>query len=245
MNGGQNPDGLQERPPLRPGDFGSRMTRGETAAVLLYFPLHLWLLPLLLLGLPQTRGLSETDINLAVYGFAFLYMLVFAGRFLRRDFDPLCDHFGYCLLQVVISYGMMLAFNMILNVVLQTALPAENPNNAAVADMAGAEYGKTAAMSIFLAPVAEELMFRGAVFGGLRRYSRPLAYAASMLLFSLYHVWGFALLNPVYWIFLLQYLPVSWLLCRCYERCGSIWGSILFHALINAVSVRVLVALGG
>ena len=83
----------------------------------------------------------------------------------------------------------------------------------------------------------------GAVFGGLRPYGRTLAYAVSMLLFSVYHVWGYALQDPVYWIYLLQYLPVSWLLCRCYERCDSIWGSILFHALVNAVSVRVLTAL--
>ena len=97
--------------------------------------------------------------------------------------------------------------------------------------------------TVVMAPIAEELMFRGAVFGGLRPYGRTLAYAVSMLLFSVYHVWGYALQDPVYWIYLLQYLPVSWLLCRCYERCDSIWGSILFHALVNAVSVRVLTAL--
>ena len=104
-------------------------------------------------------------------------------------------------------------------------------------EMAGIEYGKTAALAIFLAPLVEEPIFRGAVFGGLYRYSRPLAYAASMLLFSLYHIWGYALMDPLYWIYLLQYLPVSWLLCRCYERCDSIWGSIFFHMTVNAVSI--------
>ena len=109
--------------------------------------------------------------------------------------------------------------------------------------MAGIEYGKTAALAIFLAPLVEEPVFRGAVFGGLYRRGRRLAYGASMLLFSLYHVWGYALLDPIYWVYLLQYLPVSWLLCRCYERCNSIWGSIFFHMTVNAVSISALNAL--
>ena len=89
----------------------------------------------------------------------------------------------------------------------------------------------------------EEPVFRGAVFGGLRRRSRILAYLVSMLLFSLYHVWAYALIDPVYLLFLLQYLPVSYLLCRCYERCNSIWGSVFLHMFINAVSLRVLTTL--
>ena len=228
-----------------PASFTSRMTRGEIIAVLLYLPLHIWLLPQLLYSLSATSGLSDLQINLIVYIAGALYMLLFAGRFLRRDFDPLCDHFRYCLLQVLICYGMMIAFNLILNSILLLVLPSEsaNPNNAAVMDLAELEYGKTAALAIFLAPLVEEPIFRGAIFGFLRRRSRVLGYAASMLLFSLYHIWGYALMDPLYWIYLLQYLPVSWLLCRCYERCDSIWGSIFFHMTVNAVSISALNAL--
>ena len=161
-----------------PASFTSRMTKGELIAVLLYLPLHVWLLPLLLYSLPAASGISELQLNLIVYVSGALYMLLFAGRFLRRDFDPLCDHFRYCLLQVLISYGMMIGFNLILNSILLLVLPSEsaNPNNAAVMEMAGVEYGKTAALAIFLAPLVEEPVFRGAVFGGLYRYGRPLAY---------------------------------------------------------------------
>ena len=147
-----------------PATFTSRMTKGELIAVLLYLPLHVWLLPLLLYSLPAASGISELQINLIVYVAGALYMLLFAGRFLRRDFDPLCDHFRYCLLQVLISYCMMIGFNLILNSILLLVLPSEsaNPNNAAVMEMAGVEYGKTAALAIFLAPLVEEPVFRGA-----------------------------------------------------------------------------------
>ena len=225
--------------------FTSRMTRGEVVAALLYLPLHVWLLPMLLLSLPATSGISELTLNVIVYITGAVYMLVFVGRFLRRDFDPLCDHLRYCILQIVICYGMMVAFNLILSAVLSLILPADsaNPNNSAVMEMAGVEYGKTVALAVFLAPLVEEPVFRGAVFGSLRSRSRILAYAVSMLLFALYHVWGYALQDPIYWLYLLQYLPVSWLLCRCYERCNSIWGSIFFHMMVNAISLSALNAL--
>ena len=133
-----------------PVPFTSRMTRREIAAVLAYLPLHIGLLPLLLLSLPQTAGMSESQINFAIYAIGALWMLLFAGRFLRRDFDPLCEHPFYCLLQVVTSYGMVLALNMLLSALLmlvQTEL--SNPNNAAWSDMVTKDFGKTAASAVF------------------------------------------------------------------------------------------------
>lgn len=86
-------------------------------------------------------------------------------------------------------------------------------------------------------------MFRAGIFGTLRRYSRWGAYVVSVLAFSAYHVWGYAISEPSYWIFLIQYVPVSLLLCRVYERTNSIWCSIFFHMLVNCISLNALKAL--
>ncbi len=231
-----------KRPPL---PFTSRQTRGEAVAALVYLPLHAVLLPLLLSFLllnffPES---STAVFNLIYYALGAVYMLCFELRFLRRDFDPLCDRPIRCLTEVFIGYGLMLGMNLAVNLGL-SLLPADNPNNAAVMDMAGSELGTVSAMAVFLAPLVEELMFRGAVFGRLRRRSRALAYGASMLLFSVYHVWSFALLDPRQLIYLVQYLPASFVLCRCYERTDSIWGPIFLHMLINGISLSVISSLG-
>ena len=233
------------RAPYDPNSFTSYMTRREGIAVLVYLPLHLWLIPIALLSLPQTESLSTLAVNVVVYTCGTLYMLLFAGRFLRRDFDPLCDHLVYCIIQIALCYCMMLACNMVLNSIFLALVPDDtvNPNNSAVMELAELEYGKTAALAIFLAPLVEEPIFRGAIFGFLRRKSRVLGYAVSMLLFAVYHVWGYAFSEPIYWLYMLQYLPVSWLLCRCYERCNSIWGSIFLHMTVNAISISALSAL--
>ena len=240
-----NPEDQENRRKGAPELFTSRMTTREAVCALLYLPVHVGLLPLLLSRLPAAAGLSDLELNLVVYGIGAVFMLLALGKFFRREFDPLCDHFFYCILQVLICYCMMMAFNLILSVILVPFLPTEqtNPNNEALMELAGVEFGKTAAIAVFLAPLVEEPIFRGGIFGMIQQKNRTLALAASMLLFSLYHVWAYAIVNPVYWIYLLQYLPASWLLCRCYERCNSIWGSVFLHMLINGISIRALSAL--
>ncbi len=222
--------------------FTSRQTRPELAAALFWLPVHLFLLPRLLLAL--FPALDDSGLNLAVYGAGAVWMLLTQFGFLRRDFDALCDRPGRVLREVLLCYGAMLLFNLAVNGILMLFLEeAENPNNAAVVDMAIAREGPMQAMAVFLAPITEELMFRAGIFGALRRKSRPAAYLACMLLFSVYHVWGYALSDPMAWLFVVQYLPVSYLLCRCYERTNTVWGCVFFHMLINFIALHALTLL--
>ena len=97
-------------------------------------------------------------------------------------------------------------------------------------------------MAVILAPIVEESLFRAGIFGLLRRKSRFLAYALSVLAFGLYHVWQNALYDPRQLIVLLQYIPSSLALAWAYERTDSIWSSIFLHMLTNAVSVLAVLA---
>lgn len=230
--------------------FTSRMSRWETVAALVYLPVHVLLLPRLVMDGAGGR-LDSIQLNFVCYLIGALYMLLLQRRFLRRDFDPLCDRPGGVLWEIIVCYGLMIACNLLMSGVFALidallansealSLAEGNPNNNVIIGWAGEKYNTTAAMAVFLVPVVEELMFRAGIFGLLRRYSRPLAYAAGILLFSVYHVWGYALDDPLLWLYLLQYIPASWLLCRCYERTNSIWGSIFLHMFINFMSLRAL-----
>ena len=86
-------------------------------------------------------------------------------------------------------------------------------------------------------------MFRGGVFGLLRRYSRAAAYGASMLLFAVYHIWAFAAGDATAWLYVLQYLPAGFLLARVYEKTDSIWTGIFLHMTVNGVSMLAVSAL--
>ncbi len=222
--------------------FTSAQSRWERVLALAWLPVHLFLLPMLAVRLLGDR-MNQAELNLLVYGTGALYMLLTQWHFLRRDFDPLWDRPVRVLLEVLLCYGLMLLMNLVLNGLLIYLLPEDNPNNSSVMDMALGDYGIVSALAIFLAPIVEELIFRAGIFGLVRQRSRWAAYAVSMLLFALYHVWAYALESPVYLLYILQYLPISYLLCRCYERTDSIWSSIFLHMLVNAVSIRALTIL--
>ena len=224
-------------------EFTSYMSKGEYIKSLGWLPMHMAVLPILA-GWLMTQGyLSESMANFSIYVVGMGFMLLFMGKNLRREFDPFCDRKMFCISEVCGAYVAMWFFNMAVNGLLMLILPDENPNNAAIAAMAGQDFGMISAMAICLAPVVEEIIFRGGIFTLARKRSRALAYGLSMIMFSLYHVWGYAIENPINFIFLLQYLPVSYLLCRCYERTNSIWTCIFFHMMVNGMSMSAMEAM--
>ena len=86
--------------------------------------------------------------------------------------------------------------------------------------------------AVVLAPIVEELIFRGCLYRFLKSQTTLLpAQIASGLLFSMIH-WN-----------LLSFLPlvlIGIFLARVYEKTGSILVAIWFHAFFNAFSLGIL-----
>ena len=97
-------------------------------------------------------------------------------------------------------------------------------------DSAGAAIGALFAF-VVVAPVTEELFFRGLLLPGLeRRYGAGLAIGLSSLLFALLHFgWAAGAVAGVGGV----------LLGALRLRTGSIWPSVALHASINAVPLLV------
>ena len=78
------------------------------------------------------------------------------------------------------------------------------------------------------APIAEELLFRGLVFRGLRGYWRLLlAMGVSGFLFGAFHL-NLSVVVP--------FTLVGALFAWCYEESGSLWATMGAHAGFNGVS---------
>ena len=85
---------------------------------------------------------------------------------------------------------------------------------------------------VVMAPICEELLFRGVIYPSLRDLGHPrLAIAASSLLFAAIHG-SLALMLP------LTVLAV--ILVWLYEKTGSIVAPILMHAAFNAVNFAMI-----
>lgn len=90
--------------------------------------------------------------------------------------------------------------------------------------------------AIVFAPIFEELVFRGLLYGTLRaRLGWPLAAVGSALVFALAHGYGVAGLLSVF----LSGLLWAWV----YERTGSLLAPILAHVVNNAAVAVTLTAL--
>lgn len=86
-----------------------------------------------------------------------------------------------------------------------------------------------------LAPVAEELFFRGTVFAVLRRgFGFGGAAFATSAVFGLLH--GAALALPVF--------VLSMALCYCYETSGSLDVPVLIHVVNNLASIALAMRAG-
>ena len=99
------------------------------------------------------------------------------------------------------------------------------------------------AVTVFLAPIIEETLVRGLVFGSIQPTSRVMAYLVSVVLFTLMHNWQYFGLYPFGSMLLscLAYVPASAALCWTYEKAGTIWAPITIHAIINAISFGIVV----
>lgn len=228
--------------------FTNLMSRGEIIAAVIYLPLHVVGIPLGLGYLsqvwPALAAMTDTEINLAYYGVGLVYMLVLLRGFLRRSFDAALDAKGNFFVGVAGGYAVDIGLSFILSsVLLVLSLDlGMAPNNEAILAGAAADRGKLAVMSVVMAPIVEEPLFRGLLFGCIRPRSRAAAYIVSALLFSLYHVWQFVFISGDFGllIYCLLYLPVSIGLAWAYDRSGSIWAAMLMHGIVNAVSLSVL-----
>ena len=84
---------------------------------------------------------------------------------------------------------------------------------------------------VVLAPIAEEVFFRGVVFNAwLREGGRRFAFIGSALLFAVIHVSLLSLL-PIFALGLM----LAWI----YDRTGTLLAPIAMHATVNGISVAL------
>lgn len=92
---------------------------------------------------------------------------------------------------------------------------------------------------VILAPIAEEIVVRGFLFGGLRsRLAFTAAALIASLLFAVAHL-GMAK-EGLLWPAAIDTFILSLVLCYLREKTGSLWPSIGVHMLKNALAFIVL-----
>ena len=223
--------------------MSSRLTRFETIAGWLYLPFYLIILNLLLQLANEklSLGMSALTINIAYFAINLAATLLIFHGFLRQSYFG--GSFWNFVQAVVLGFALYYAGTWVLQFALTKLAPGFTIyNNETVGSLISDNEYIMMAVTIILAPVIEETLVRGLVFGSIRPTSRVMAYIVSVVLFTLMHNWQYFLLYPAAKVLLscIPYLPASVALAWTYEKAGTIWAPITLHALINALSFGLL-----
>ena len=226
-------------------EWSDPMPRGARIAGWVYLPVHVFVLPLTLgAALAAVRGELPSDVtcNVWYYLIGLAFTLIAMWGFLRRSYDTLSGSILRCIGILFAAYGLDVLLSLVLQLGAGFIGELPSPNNDAVTRLAAADHKRMIAVAVLMAPLVEECLFRGVLFGAIRPRSRFWAYVVSIALFALYHVWQYAFMYQDVRLLLsaLRYVPVSAALAFCYEQTRSIWPPVFFHMFINAMSLTLV-----
>jgi len=226
--------------------FENTMSKPQRIAGYIYLPFHIIVIPLFLAMLAQylPGGLAETTANIAYYAMGLAFCLIVMWKYLRNAYDVLMDNIATNIAAVCFGYVINILLSYLAAGVLFAILGDKitNPNNTAVINLASESPRAVIALAVFIAPIVEEVLFRGVIFGSLQTKHRRLAFIVSIALFAFYHVWQYALASmdlTMLW-YMISYIPAGYALAWAYEKTNSLWVSIFLHMLINGISMLIL-----
>ena len=208
-----------------------------------YLPFYAVLLALLIDYVSKLLGLGLTTLqtNLCYFVINTLTVWLIFHRFLLRSFRAI--RFWELVQAVILGFVLYYAGSFVLTWLLNLiGLQIPNFNNDAVQTLISENRIVMLIATVILAPMVEETLFRGLLFGVIRRKSRIAAYAVTILTFALMHVWQYAFANPWQQVLLsaVPYIPAGIALGWTYEKSNTVWAPIFLHMLVNAVAFGLL-----
>lgn len=226
------------------------MSAGEKIAGTVLFVIYLAVLPFAagplfrlmggLLGVTISQGLQ----NILYYYILFAVTVIVFHGFLMRTSRSFADNLGGACKYIAVGLVALYGLNELAYRLTRLLAPTQtNLNDTTISAQIEDAPHMTLLIVVFLAPFVEEVLFRGLVFGNLRRKSAAVGYIVSCLLFALLHVWQFAVVNRdvTYFLLMLQYLVPGLVLSWVYDRTGTLWTSIGLHAAANALAAWTMV----
>ena len=223
--------------------LGPGLSTAEQVAGFCYLPFYVVLLSWAIQWLSGLLGLNLTDLQTNVCYFVINCILIWVifHNFLLRSFHAI--RFWELVQALILGFCLYYAGNWAFNwIVGLLGLSITSFNDETVLGLVSQSWWIMLICTVFIAPIVEETLVRGLLFGVIRRKSRIAAYAVTIFFFAVIHVWQYLLLYDFKSVFLaaLQYIPAGIALGWTYEKCNTIWGPIFLHMVINAISMGII-----
>lgn len=222
--------------------FAITMRRYEIIGGIIWFLVYAFFMGILIGMVMGLLGIPYSDASLnCIYAFSnFVITGLLFRRFLSYSLPLVADHLLRFLKSLLIGFMVYWVLMACFSALVET-LGINNwvPNDDTISAIAGENYRLMWAMAVLLAPMTEETLIRGLIFGNIRWKNRILAYILTALIFAGMHMVSYlGTMTPVNLVYnLLVYSLPSVALCVCYEYAGTIWGPIALHMILNAMGM--------
>ena len=207
----------------------------------LYAAILPWLLPVAVLAL--WPDLSAAQVNFIYFTLNFAAVTVIFRKFLFQTARDSLQNLSNTLWCGVAAYGANLFLTaLVAAAILRLDPEFSNVNNDSLNTMFREERQLLFLGGVIMAPITEELLFRGLIFRGLYDRSPLAAHVVTMALFSLVHITGYiGHYSPLRLLLcFVQYLPASLCLNLAYRYGGTLLSPILMHLLTNLAAMSVM-----
>lgn len=227
----------------RSHSLGPGLSTAEQAAGFCYLPFYVFLLSWGIQWAAGLLGLALTDLQLNVTYFVLNCLItwtIFHG-FLLRSFRAI--RFWELIQALILGFCLYYAGAWVFRwLVGLLGLQITSFNDETVLGLVAQSRWLMVLCSVLLAPMVEETLVRGLLFGVIRRKSRIAAYAVTILFFAVLHVWQYLIDYELSAVTLaaLQYIPAGIALGWTYEKSDTVWGPIFLHMIINAISMGIV-----
>lgn len=215
---------------------------GESSWLLFSFFFVGFIFALAINAIPGGEGFFEASLGQLLAGgviYALVLAVVVLPVLLRRGWRRLGDLLGvtkrpgwWILWLPVVMWVLYMSTTIIVGIIAKLVLPwldVDQEQQVGFQDISQPlEYVAAFIALVILPPVAEELLFRGYLFGRIReRAGFWLTTAVVSIVFGLVHL---------QWNVGIDVAVLSVFLCYLRERTGSVWSSIALHAVKNGVA---------
>lgn len=191
-------------------------------------------------------------LNLITYVVSALMLFAVYGRFLWGSLKELFGNMtlgrGMKFLWVPLAaIGGTYSLNMIAVIITTILVGGSNSvNQEMVTDYVFQMPWAMIFLTVIMAPLVEEPIFRGAFFRPMWSKSKVLAIAVTLVLFALHHVWSAALSADTLQaglqelVYMITYIPSGIATVFGYCMFRNIYGAMLCHMALNGFSVSMM-----
>ena len=217
-------------------------TKKENIAGFIYIIVQLLLLPtvLSLINEALASPFSPGALNFIFFAVNFICVAIIFHRYLLSSIRLVISNPFAALKAALLGFLVYQVGKLAVGMIILSLYPDfSNLNDNAIMDSVAQNYTLMSFGTILLAPVTEEVLYRGVVFGCIHKKKPAMAYIISTVVFSLIHIIGYIhLYTPMALLcsFLL-YLPAGLCLAWAYAKSGNIIAPILIHIAVNQLGI--------